>query len=89
MAKGLLGDSCTVYFVGRSPLAYYEHRIEERTTPPFGSKYFFFRSQILEGHAEIRRDDTMVDNCAWVTKEEARERLTDAYFGAVEPMLSD
>lgn len=49
---------------------------------------FFLPMRVIRGQAVPNKKEGLVGH-AWLTKEEIKEKVTPAYWEAVEPMLSD
>lgn len=51
------------------------------------TQIFFFKGHIFSGQAHP--DGRTVQDFAWLTKDEVRERVTESYFSDVKDLLSD
>jgi large subunit ribosomal protein L46 len=54
-----------------------------------GEKTFFMRGRIMAGQADLTGNLFGLGDFKWLTKQEARKRLSSKYFSAVEKMMSD
>ena len=49
---------------------------------------FFLPMRVIRGQAQPNKAEGLVD-FAWLTKEEVKETVSEDYWTAVEPILSD
>lgn len=76
-----------LYHLGAAPVAFHLEKFEDRSNPPYGLKYFFFRSQLVAGR--VRIDKEKYPEYGWFCKEEMKEKLSKDLFGSIDAVISE
>lgn len=82
-ARQLCNGQCDLYFLGKSPLCLHTERYQDRVSPPFSSKQFFFKAQFLSGLLRPSSEHS------WMSKDEIKATVPKGYWGAVKDILTN
>ncbi|KAK4701876.1 large subunit ribosomal protein L46, partial [Phenoliferia sp. Uapishka_3] len=83
------GPNMDVWPVGRAPAGAYVYDFPQAfKSEHSGAKVFFLPMRVIRGQAVPNKKEGLVD-FAWLTKEEVKEKVSEDYWSAVEPILSD
>ncbi|SGY20589.1 BQ5605_C016g08101 [Microbotryum silenes-dioicae] len=86
------GPNMDVWPIGKVPAGAYSYPFPkehlEKKPEHTEARVFFLPMRIVRGQAVPNKKEGLVD-FAWLTKEEIREKVSQGYWEAVEPMLSD
>ena len=87
MLERTFGTDCELYHIGCSPIAFHKESMPDRSSPPLGTKTFFFKSQLVGGTLNFT-ESLMSRRFAWLTKEELQSSLPAPYYSSVEATLT-
>lgn len=86
------GPNVDVWPVGRVPAGAFSYPFpatHKKKFPEFDSaRVFFMPMRMIRGQAVPNQKEGIVD-FAWLTKEEIKDKVSEEYWQAVEPILSD
>ncbi|GAA5844112.1 hypothetical protein JCM5353_001092 [Sporobolomyces roseus] len=86
------GPNMDVWSVGRVPAGAYSYPFPaehiKKNPGKESARVFFMPMRVVRGQAVPNQKEGLVDY-AWLTKEEIKEKVSEDYWNAVEPMLSD
>ncbi|GAA5868010.1 hypothetical protein JCM3774_001566 [Rhodotorula dairenensis] len=86
------GPNVDVWPVGRAPAGAFSYPFpasHQKKFPEFDSaRVFFMPMRMIRGQAVPNEKEGIVD-FAWLTKEEVKDKVSEEYWQAVEPILSD
>jgi hypothetical protein len=87
MLERTFGADCELYHIGCSPIAFHKESMPDRSSPPLGTKTFFFKSQLVGGTLNFT-ESLMSRRFAWLSKEELQSSLPASYYTSVEATLT-
>lgn len=80
-------ENLQLYHLGSAPVAFHLEKFTDRRSAPFGSKHFFFRSQLVAGRVKI--DPGRFTDYGWFCREELEEKLGTDMFQSIKPVISE
>jgi len=76
------------WVVSRNPIGVYKPVLGDLPAEPQAEKItFFFKAHIMAG--QVKPDEKMIQDFAWLTKQEIETRLEKDYWDGVKDILSD